>query len=222
MHRTLLAIGLMSIAGLSYTAEAATPLRPESTLDGHSAAALSASWWKWAKSSPDEINPVRDISGAHCGVGQQGKIWFLAGGFGSAKIRRNCAIPSGKSIFFPIINMVYYPQEQNNGVTCEDAQEAAALNNDKAVDLFVEVDGTEVKNLARFRARTEKCFNIFERVPKKYRPYNTYPSASDGYWIGLKPLTKGTHTLKFGGRYNNTTSDYGRMVQDIEYEISVE
>lgn len=25
------------------------------------------------------------------------------------------------------------------------------------------------------------------------------PSASDGYWLGLRPLAKGKHTLRFGG-----------------------
>ena len=25
------------------------------------------------------------------------------------------------------------------------------------------------------------------------------PSGSDGYWLGLRPLAKGHHTLRFGG-----------------------
>ncbi|MDX8399117.1 MAG: hypothetical protein R8K20_02580, partial [Gallionellaceae bacterium] len=162
------------------------------------------------------------ISGAHCDVGQQGNIWFLAGGFGSSKIQRSCVIPAGKYIFFPVVNMVYYPRKENNGYTCEQAKVNAAVNNDKALDLHVELDGIAVKNPKRFRARTEKCFNIFEKIPREYQPYNAYPSASDGYWIGLRPLQKGKHTLRFGGRYNSTDSVYGRMVQDIEYEITVE
>jgi hypothetical protein len=222
MHRSIVAVALISIAGLAHSAQGAAPLAPGFKLEGQSAAELSASWWKWAMSSPDEINPVQDISGANCQVGQQGNIWFLAGGFGSSKIVRNCAIPKGKHIFFPIINMVYYPARQMNGFTCEQARERAAVNNDKAIDLFVEVDGVSVKNPKLFRARTEKCFDIFERIPQMSQPYNAYPSASDGYWIGLRPLTKGKHSLKFGGRYNSASSAEGHMVQDIEYDLSVE
>ncbi|WP_415879725.1 hypothetical protein [Methylomonas sp. TEB] len=222
MHRLFITAAFLAMAGLAHSAESPTPLAPGFTLEKHSVGELSASWWMWAMSSPDEINPVRDISGNNCHVGQQGNIWFLAGGFGSSKIKRNCVVPAGKSIFFPVVNMVYYPREENNGFTCEQAKANAAVNNDKAIDLFVELDGVSVKNPKRYRARTEKCFNIFERVPKKYQPINAYPSASDGYWIGLSPLNKGKHTLKFGGRYNSESSAFGRMVQDIEYEITVE
>ncbi len=222
MHHTFLAIAIISISTFAHSAERAMPLEPGFALDGHSSAELSASWWKWAMSSPNDINPVRDITGEHCGVGQKGNVWFLAGGFGSSKIKRNCTIPAGKSIFFPIVNMIYYPSNENNGYSCDEAKENAAVNNDKAIELFTEIDGISVKNPKSFRAKTEKCFDVFELVPRKYQPYNAYPSASDGYWIGLKPLAKGKHTLKFGGRYNSTSSAYGRMIQDIEYEIIVE
>jgi hypothetical protein len=156
-------------------------------------------------------------------VGQEGQVWFLAGGFGSSKVRRRCTVPGDKYLFFPAINMVFYaPEEKRAGFTCEQAKRNAALNNDRAIDLFVELDGVAVKDVKRFRVRSEKCFDIFERVPRSHQPYNAYPSASDGYWLLFAPLPKGRHTLKFGGRYNRDSADYGRMVQDIEYELTVE
>jgi len=221
MYRLFIFSFILLASGCALTPQK-TVLPPNFKLGGFDASSLSAEWWQWAMSSPDEINPVRDNSGAHCEVGQQGNIWFLAGGFGSSKIKRSCVIPYGKSIFFPIINMVYYPREENNGYTCEQAKASAAVNNDKALDLYVELDGVAVINPKRYRASSEKCFDIFERIPKEYKPYNAYPSASDGYWIGLMPLQKGKHTLKFGGRYSSTGTTYGRTVQDIEYEITVQ
>lgn len=200
----------------------AGPSNPGFELNGRSADELSATWWQWAMSSPAEINPVRDISGSHCGVGQEGSIWFLAGGFGSSKIQRKCIVPDGKYIFFPIINMSYWPREEGNGYTCEQAKLAAALNNDNALELFVEVDGASLKDPKRYRARTSKCFDIYQRVPREFAPYNAYPSASDGYWVLLEPLQKGAHSIKFGGRYRQPGSPYGRMVQDIEYELLVQ
>lgn len=194
---------------------------PGFKLKNRDAAALSVDWWKWAMSSPAEINPVQDRSGEYCDVGQKGKVWFLAGGFGSSKIRRRCKIPSDTYLFFPLVNMAYWPREANNGFTCDQAKASAAMNNETALDLFVEVDGVSLKDPKRYRARSSKCFDIFERVPESVKPYRAYPSASDGYWILLRPLKTGVHTIKFGGRYNNTTADYGRMVQDIEYEITV-
>lgn len=211
-----------SITGTAYSSEPATVQKPNFKLEGRSAADLSADWWKWAMSSPDEISPVRDNSGAHCDTGQRGNVWFLAGGFGTNLIRRSCVIPEGKYIFFPIINMAYWPREENNGYTCKQAIKNAAVNNETAIDLFVELDGVVVKEPKKFRARTKKCFDIYDWIPTIEKPYNAYPSASDGYWILLSPLAVGKHTVRFGGQYNNTTSAYGRNLQDIDYQITVE
>jgi hypothetical protein len=223
MRQIFLSMILALTATFSANATESSPVQqPNFKLDGHTAADLSADWWEWAMSSPDEINPVRDRSGVHCSTGQQGKVWFLAGGFGSSLIRRSCTIPAGKYIFFPVINMAYWPQEENNGYTCEQAKKNAAVNNDTAIDLFVKVDGQVVENPKKFRARTRKCFDVYGKIPAESKPYKAFPSASDGYWILLRPLVAGKHTIKFGGQYNSASSAYGRILQDIEYEITVE
>jgi hypothetical protein len=217
-----LVMTLLFILGSSVcAAESSYVQSPGFKLDGRSAADWSAAWWMWAMSSPDDINPVRDNSGAHCGTGQEGKVWFLAGGFGSSFIKRNCTVPAGKYIFFPIINMAYWPQEENNGFTCKQAIRNAAINNDTAIDLIVELDGVAISNPKRFRASTKKCFDVYGRVPKEYKPFNAYPSASDGYWILLSPLPIGKHAIRFIGQYNNTTAAFGHMLQDIEYQIVI-
>lgn len=211
---------LFAIAVSACASSQVVVLDPGYKLEGRSAADLSAAWWQWAMSSPAEMNPVRDRTGSHCDVGQQGNIWFLAGGFGSSKISRHCVIPAEKYIFFPIINMAYWPTEEHNGYTCEQAKRNAAVNNDSALNLFVELDGVALENPKRYRARTETCFDIFEKADRALHPYRAYPSASDGYWLLLGPLPKGKHTIKFGGRYNTPEEPYGRNVQDIEYEIT--
>ncbi len=191
-------------------------------VDGRDSSTLSAEWWQWAMAFPRNINPVRDNTGIRCAVGQRGDVWFLAGGFGSAKIHRNCTVPADKYLFFPVVNMSYWPESENNGMTCDTVKHAAALNNDTAIDLFAELDGEGIDNVKNYRVASRECFNIFKRRPASLGGFNAHPSASDGYWLLLKPLSKGTHTLKFGGRYNNQSSEFGRMVQDIEYTITVQ
>ena len=66
-------------------------------------------WWQWAVSMNEKDSPVRDRTGSKCHVNQIGPVWFLAGGYGSSKINRKCSIPADKYIFFPVINMLYYP-----------------------------------------------------------------------------------------------------------------
>ena len=42
---------------------------------------LTAQWQQWALSLPNDVNPLVDTTGALCGVGQRGPVWFLAGTF---------------------------------------------------------------------------------------------------------------------------------------------
>lgn len=182
---------------------------------------MAARWWQWAMSGPKESNPVKDLTGEHCAVGQTEDIWFLAGGFGSSKIRRTCIVPAGRSLFFPLVNMVYWSPRDATKFTCDRAKQLAALNNDTALDLFAEIDGEQIPNLKKYRVATQDCFNVFARIPPTQHSYNAYPSATDGYWLLLEPLPVGRHVLKFGGKYNRQSEAYGRMVQDIEYELIV-
>lgn len=215
---------LIAIAVIPLTANASDDfVLPAGTpVDGRTASQLTTDWWQWAMSIPAETSPVRDLTGSNCAVGQQGSVWFLAGGYGSSKIHRACSIPEGKILFFPLINMGYWPQKGNNSMTCQQAKAGAALNNETAIDLFAEIDGIAINELKQYRISSNECFDIFERIPSGQHPYNASPSASDGYWLSLKPLQKGHHTLKFGGRYNRNSSSFGHMVQDIEYDLMVQ
>src|SRR5947207_1255244 len=55
----------------------------------------SARWWQWVLS----LHNFDD-----CTVNQSGKLWFLAGTTGGPSVTRQCSIPAGNAIMFPIIN----------------------------------------------------------------------------------------------------------------------
>ena len=70
---------------------------------------------------------------------------------------------------------------------------------DKIENLDVIIDGTRLSNLKKFRVQSGAFDvnlpqdNIWGVKPGKTR------AAADGYWIFLKPLPKGKHTLQFNG-----------------------
>lgn len=208
-------ICILFVVGFSFSLHASDLIYPpKSFIEGHSTAQLTAEWWQWAMSTPGDKNPVRDLTGVNCDLGQKGSFWFLAGGFGSSKIHRTCIVPKDKILFFPLINVVYYQRPDYPSYSCEEAKTSAKLTNEAAFDLFAEIDGINIKNLKQYRVSSDKCFDVFARIPS----YSSYPSASDGYWLLIKPLKKGRHTLKFGGKYNRS----GQVIQDIEYELIVQ
>ena len=71
------------------------------------------------------------------------------------------------------------------------------------------------------RISSPECFDLFGLLPDEYEAPYVYPAAADGFWIMLKPLSKGTHSLKFHAMYNREDGAYGKMAQDIEYELIV-
>lgn len=177
-------------------------------------------WWQWTKTMPDQESPLRDRTGDKCHVNQNGEVWFLAGGYGTSKIRRTCVVPAGKYIFFPVINMVYWPK-RGAELSCDSVKNSAALNNDELLSIYVELNGQEIREANNYRIASEQCFNLLGLIPEKYNAPKVYPTATDGYWIMLKPLAAGTHKLKFYAQYNRSGGAYGEMAQDIEYEIVV-
>lgn len=193
---------------------------PETVIEQKEISDFTNIWWEWAYSTPKEINPVRDITGENCHQGQSGDVWFLAGGFGSSTIKRKCEVPAGKYIFFPVINMVYW-KPKNGFLSCDKAKEYAALNNDNLISIDLELDSIKASNPAHTRLSSKQCFNIFARTHTTPSPYDAFPSATDGFWVMLKPLTKGKHTLKFQAKYNRENGAFGKMAQDIEYELIV-
>mgnify|MGYP000370756880 CR=1 FL=1 len=178
-------------------------------------------WWQWTYTMPQDISPVRDTTGENCHVGQTGDVWFLAGGYGSSTIRRTCHVPAGKHIFFPIINMVYYPKYKGS-MSCDDAKEAAALNNDELLTVEVELDSLISSNPTHARLASTECFDLLGMIPKEHQAPKVYPAATDGFWIMLKPLSKGEHVLKFNAQYNRDKGAYSKMAQDIEYKLIIE
>lgn len=177
-------------------------------------------WWQWTNTMGKKESPVIDRAGDKCGVNQSGNVWFLAGGYGSSKISRKCVIPEGKHIFFPIINMAYWPR-QGRTITCERVKKGAALNNDNLLLINAELDGNQIPEVSKYRIKSDKCFDLLGLIPKKLNAPKIFPSATDGYWLMLKPLTKGKHTLKFSAQYNRVNGTFGQMAQDIEYELEV-
>ncbi|MEV7729467.1 hypothetical protein AB0P15_32845 [Streptomyces sp. NPDC087917] len=70
---------------------------------GLDAGRLAARWWKWALSAPSGRSPVADTTGEHAHWRQSPDVWFLAGTYGGRVVRR-CTVPTGRPLFFPVIN----------------------------------------------------------------------------------------------------------------------
>ena len=190
-------------------------------VNGHLQSDYVNSWWQWAVSMPNRDSPVRDRTGVNCSVNQHGAVWYLAGGYGSSLIHRKCTVPSGKYLFFPVINMLYSPSNSSNATTCASVKKNASINNQYLISFKVVVDKHKFVNPVYYRQASKECFDLSARIPRKKNVPRIYPSATDGYWIMIKPLSIGSHKISFRAEYNNPNSAYGKMIQDIQYDLKI-
>jgi hypothetical protein len=185
---------------------------------------LGDDWWQWVISIPASTNPLLDETGANCGVGQHGALWFLAGNFGRTTTR-TCSMPEGKALFFPIINSIQadtpYMCGQGKSMTVKELRAVAAAFIDGATStsLSAEVDNEQV-HFQRLRSEvfniTVPAGNIFDGLCGGF-PAGTYsPAIDDGYYVYLKPLKAGNHTVHFHSE--NTSNSF---FLDVTYYLTV-
>lgn len=181
----------------------------------------AAEWWQWALETPASINPVLDETGEFCAVGQTGSVWFLAGTFGSASVRRSCTVPAGTWLLVPVANSFYGafltdPEEQRTEgyvrefVSCV---EGAQVN--------LTVDGRAVR---RVRFEQSDLFSVdlpednVYGVDESVVPELTLsPSVDAGYYAMLPPLSVGEHTIA----WSVTPGESCAAPLDVVYSITV-
>lgn len=186
-------------------------LPPEQPVAGMTQAEWSRAWWQWAGSFEHHDSPIADPTGERCAGKQSGDVWFLAGTYGTRRTVRTCRIPRGKYLFFPLINYVVMPTGEGS-TTCPESMETAARITEDVSTLVLEADGTLHRDLARHRQATRQCFDMGELAEPRRR---IFPSAANGYYVMLRPLTPGRHTLNFGGALPG-------MLQAVTYTLIVE
>ena len=191
---------------------------------------LSAQWWQWALSIPPSQNPLLDMTGEKCIVGQRGSTWFLGGTFGGngAPVTRNCTVPDNVSLFFPVVNSVNF----NSPNICGDGPEDQSVANLRArssrsidgyINLLVEVDGKPVKHLRRVQSKVFAVAlpedNIFDSPCASLGnvPAGVFsPSVDDGVYVHLRSLAPGAHVVHIHAENS------GGFFLDVTYMLNVE
>jgi len=209
--RLRLALAATLLAGSAAAAADSGPMPADQPVDGRSQAQWTRAWWQWASSFDQAASPVADTTGERCRAGQAGPVFFLAGTYGTHRTIRTCTMPAGKFVFFPLLNyLVMRPQERQVG--CAAVTAYAHDSMEGATHLVLRIDGVEQGGLEKHRLDSDGCFDVgVRRTP----PASIWPSAADGYYVMLRPLAPGRHTLDFGGVLP------GDMIQAVSYVLDV-
>jgi hypothetical protein len=204
--------------------QGAKVLPPNAKFQGRTYGEWSAKWWEWALSIPTAKNPILDDDGKDCDKKQKGSVWFLAGTFGGPGVIRECTLPPGKAIFFPILNNVAIDTDPTDTVASLRAQ-AAGPPISTVSELNATVDGIPLKGLFQFhflspvfsfQLPNDGLLPLGICLPLDQDNTGFCETAvSDGYWLLLHPLNEGQHTIFFQA----LTSD--GFTVEVTYHLAV-
>jgi hypothetical protein len=222
---------------------------PQAMPHGATYGQWDAGWWQWLYQTPMSQSPEFAGAGSQataqpvdCSAGQSGHVWFLGGTYlptsydsssnppvSKSDVYRSCTIPTGTSLFFPIINgeadNLSCPaaggDPNNNGNTDLSAEQLAGYASEFSNyivpgSMSATIDGASVSGLANG--------NSIYRAPSPWFSYtlpadNTgtlfgcdFPAGTtpptvdghlgataDGIYLMLAPLSPGVHQIHFGG-----------------------
>ena len=201
----------------------------------------AAAWWQWALGIPAAEDPVVDTTGQSCSQRQVDDVWFLAGSFGAVPVVRNCEVPAGTSLFFPLINQfaAAFLNDPPNTRTEQFLRNVARCT--EPAQISMRIDGSKVsKELLVFTGASgsqsplfnvqlppdtiakpplDPVFvssNVFGLTQNEVPELLLSPTAEQGYYVFLYPLRPGPHTIAW-----TASGCAPGFSQDITYHLTV-
>jgi hypothetical protein len=188
---------------------------------------VSSEWWQWALSIPTSINPMLDVTGENCVVGQHGPVWFLAGFFFGGTGTRMCSVPDNESLFLPLANSINFNTpnvcgQHAKNIPVRQLREMSASFIGGVTNVSAELDGKPIEHVRRIRSEVFAVSlpedNVFDAPCQNLSnvPAGIYsPAVDDGLYVSLGPLEAGPHSLHFHAE--NTGQGF---TQDVTYLLT--
>jgi hypothetical protein len=177
-------------------------LPPDAVVADVDLAGWSARSWQWSFSLPAAVNPFFDETGAICGYGQSGPVFFLSGA--EHDVARTCVVPEGVHIFVPLVGSACSTVEPPPFFG-EDAADLArcatdAVNHAEGVfgksGMSLTVEGVDAGDLSAYRAVTPMYTLWLPEDNMLGVPERAANSVADSYQVMLAPLPVGEHVVE--------------------------
>jgi hypothetical protein len=229
-------LGVLVVGGLLLGAQAASAkddsavFAPGDRAFGKSLADWAAEFWKWGLRYPVAGHPFTEDPSFDFAARQSGSVWFW-GAPNVVGFTRNVRIPAGKAILLSMLDVEASTLEEPPfyGATAQEQAAIAKFYADRIGigDLFLTIDGEPVDDLAAYRTASPQ---VTVKVPTPWIFGETGgkgTSSGDGYYVLIKPLPPGTHTIHYGGVFHFQAGDFGEgsepfdLPKDVTIELTV-
>lgn len=195
---------------------------PSVKFHGKTYAQWAGAFWKWALELPLDGHPFttcrRDFS-----EGQSGSVWFWSAP-DSCPDHIKATLPQGTALFLTIRDIETSSLEDPpfHGDTEAEQRANSKWFADHIVNLFCIIDGTPVTNVRSFRFSTPQ---IRFTAPTPWifgMTGGRGTSVGDGYYLMLNNLSKGKHTIHYGGTFHFDAGELGPDPIDLVKDITID
>ena len=162
------------------------------------------------------INPNFDGAPTNAVLSDDGKVMFLCGTFVGGDVVRTETVPTGTPLLLPMVTSEWSNPDTPSKAsgytavpgdyTAAELQQFAANQSNAVTELHASIDGRPVGNLFSHR-ETAPVFTY--NLPPQFNIMQVFfgedisgpqtPAAADGFYLMLKPLSPGRHTIDFSG-----------------------
>jgi hypothetical protein len=167
---------------------------------------------QWVYGLPASNNPLTDQTGASCGIGQEGPVWFIPRIAGPRVFSgsRTCTIPFGKAIFLEIgayVNEWPCPDPSFQPAPGQSMYDFLRSDAKAFMDgvnrLEVSLDGRALDDVLSYRFASDAIFTLtgdptFATLDACVTG-TPQPAIVDGFFMMFKPLDRGEHVLRVFG-----------------------
>jgi hypothetical protein len=191
----------------------------------------AAKWWQWYVSvpkthSPNNLDYPNHITNQTCSVFQNASspVFFLFTPYVEEKVAdRTCIVPKGKAILVPIVSGEMDTGDPTITDTSDKTLKETATGGNNNAAILTKLDGAtlDFNHDPKYRILTDfftinlPPHNIWE---EKEKP-GTYKGVAEGYYLFLKPLQVGNHTLYYEA--GTSEPNPNQYAQTVTYHLIV-
>ena len=175
-----------------------TILSPDEEYGGASLGEWQARNWQWAVSLPQEINPNFDPTGATCGYGQSGPVFFLPASYTEEPPSDlTCVVPAGTALLVPVGGSECSTVEPPPFFGRDEAELAACAEafTDTIIAMEASIDSEPVTDLERYRAQSPLSTFWFPEDNFFGVPGGVAHFVADGYSFIIAPPPPGEYAI---------------------------
>ncbi len=191
--------------------------QPNAQPFGASYSEWTARWWQWFLAQPVVGHPGLDDGLFDVAAGQSGPVWFLASLLDPTPTAhvRNITVPKNTALCIALLNFEASSLEDPFPTTDVEQRAIANFIADQFQDLTLSVDCADI-DVDAFRFASPQ-FSFTAPSPWIFGPVGgTGTAVSDGYFVMLKHLKRGHHTVHMTGN----VPAFG-LSMDMTYNITV-